>query len=124
MFLCMAPLLSYLHLCYLASRGTGAVHVTDENTGFQIRTDVAEGLADKGLIDMADIRVLHQQDDPDFPFLHSTRLAAPEWPLAGLRTTHRVRKPISGWCMNTPTHPHKPQAFMPRPPQYPRCRTV
>eukprot|EP00873_Tetraselmis_striata_P018919 jgi/Tetstr1/439183/TSEL_027628.t1 len=55
-----------------------------------IRTDVAEGLADKGLIDMADIRVLHQQDDPDFPFLHSTRLAAPEWPLAVSPLPHRM----------------------------------
>eukprot|EP00873_Tetraselmis_striata_P015852 jgi/Tetstr1/436116/TSEL_024963.t1 len=49
-----------------------------------VRTDLAEGMADQGLINMTDIRVINQQDDPEFPFPYSTSLAAPEWPLAAL----------------------------------------
>ena len=46
-----------------------------------VRTDVLERMAEEGLIELKDFRVLNPQTTPGFPFLHSTRLY-PEWPLA------------------------------------------
>lgn len=51
-----------------------------------VRSDVLEGMAGQGLIDLADLRVLNQQTTDDFPFLHSTRLY-PEWAFAKVRST-------------------------------------
>ena len=39
-----------------------------------VRTDILEGMAAQGVIDLADFRVLNQRQDDDFPFRHSTRL--------------------------------------------------
>eukprot|EP00873_Tetraselmis_striata_P034143 jgi/Tetstr1/454407/TSEL_041308.t1 len=49
-----------------------------------VRTDMAEGMDANGEIDIANIKVIHVQEDPEFPFPYSTSLAAPEWPLAHL----------------------------------------
>lgn len=46
-----------------------------------VRTDMLEGLARKGRVDMRYIRILNNKDDPSFPFFLSTDLY-PEWPFA------------------------------------------
>ncbi len=46
-----------------------------------VRSDVLERMRDKGVIDIADFKVLNRQSVPGFPFLLSTRVY-PEWPLA------------------------------------------
>jgi len=51
-----------------------------------VRTDILEGLAGQGLIELAEFRILNQQASDDFPFLHSTRLY-PEWAFAKGRHT-------------------------------------
>ena len=51
-----------------------------------VRTDILEGLAGQGLIELADFRILNRQVSDDFPFLHSTRLY-PEWAFAKARGT-------------------------------------
>lgn len=51
-----------------------------------VRTDVLEGMAEQGRIDLAKIRVLNQQPGDEFPFMRSTRLY-PEWAFAKVRTT-------------------------------------
>jgi two-component system sensor histidine kinase TtrS len=51
-----------------------------------VRTDILEGLAARGRIDLSDLRILNPQTDDDFPFLHSTRLY-PEWAFAKARPT-------------------------------------
>jgi two-component system sensor histidine kinase TtrS len=51
-----------------------------------VRTDVLEGLAGQGLIELADFRILNRQASDEFPFLHSTRLY-PEWAFAKTRGT-------------------------------------
>lgn len=51
-----------------------------------VRTDILEGMAAQGLIDLADFRILNLQQDAAFPFRHSTRLY-PEWPFAKARNT-------------------------------------
>lgn len=56
----------------------------------QVRTELAEGMADQGLINITDIRIINLKDDPSFPFPYSTTLAAPEWPIASLRHTPSV----------------------------------
>lgn len=61
-----------------------------------VRTGVLEDMAQKGAIDLADIRVIEtpgiydkRVHDYAFPFLRSTRLY-PEWPFAKLRHTNDV----------------------------------
>lgn len=49
-----------------------------------VRTDLAEAMDLNGEIDIDKIKVIHLQDDPNFPFPYSSSLAAPEWPLASL----------------------------------------
>lgn len=51
-----------------------------------VRTDVLEGMANQGVIRLADFRVLNEQQDASFPFRHSTRLY-PEWAFAKSRKT-------------------------------------
>lgn len=51
-----------------------------------VRTDVLEGMAGQGLIDLQEFRVLNQRTDENFPFRHSTRLY-PEWAFAKARNT-------------------------------------
>ena len=46
-----------------------------------VRTDILEGLAGQGFIDLADFHILNQRSGGDFPFLRSTRLY-PEWAFA------------------------------------------
>ncbi len=51
-----------------------------------VRTDTLERMAATGAIDLADVKVLHREDHPGFPFLCSTPLY-PEWPLAKVKDT-------------------------------------
>jgi two-component system sensor histidine kinase TtrS len=51
-----------------------------------VRTDILEGLAGQGLIQLADFRILNLQAGDEFPFLRSTRLY-PEWAFAKGRST-------------------------------------
>jgi two-component system sensor histidine kinase TtrS len=51
-----------------------------------VRSDVLEGMAGQGVIELADFRVLSPQTADGFPFLHSTRLY-PEWAFARARST-------------------------------------
>lgn len=51
-----------------------------------VRSDVLEGMAGQGVIELADFRLLNPQTADDFPFLHSTRLY-PEWAFAKVRKT-------------------------------------
>lgn len=51
-----------------------------------VRTDVLEGMASQGLVELAGIKVLNPRTGDDFPFLHSTRLY-PEWAFAKARHT-------------------------------------
>lgn len=49
-----------------------------------VRTDIIERMAERGLINPKDIKVINEQKLEGFPFLLSTRLY-PEWPFAKLR---------------------------------------
>lgn len=51
-----------------------------------VRTDILEGMANKGVIDLDAFRILNLQQSDDFPFRHSTRLY-PEWAFAKARNT-------------------------------------
>lgn len=52
-----------------------------------VRTGLLEDMAAGGKIKLADFRLLNEQkEDPDFPYLYSTRLY-PEWPMAALKRT-------------------------------------
>lgn len=57
---------------------------------------MAEGMDANGEIDIANIKVIHVQEDPEFPFPYSTSLAAPEWPLAHLPHVPTVSSSVSG----------------------------
>ncbi len=59
------------------------VVLNGEVDGGTIRTDILEGLADEGKINLEDFKIINQQQDPtgEFPFLHSTPLY-PDWPFA------------------------------------------
>ena len=54
-----------------------------------VRTDILEGLAGQGAIELTDYRILNRQAGDEFPFLLSTRLY-PEWAFAKLRSTPDV----------------------------------
>ncbi len=56
-----------------------------------VRTTQLERMAAEGLIDLQDIRLLHDQSQkyPDYPYLVSTRLY-PEWPFAVLEGTNKA----------------------------------
>eukprot|EP00238_Polyblepharides_amylifera_P001073 CAMPEP_0196572604 /NCGR_PEP_ID=MMETSP1081-20130531/2618_1 /TAXON_ID=36882 /ORGANISM="Pyramimonas amylifera, Strain CCMP720" /LENGTH=1072 /DNA_ID=CAMNT_0041889967 /DNA_START=195 /DNA_END=3410 /DNA_ORIENTATION=- len=52
-----------------------------------VRTDLVEGMAADGEIDISDVRFLEDESDrihPGFPFPFTTTTAAPEWPLGAL----------------------------------------
>ena len=49
-----------------------------------VRSGVLEALAREGKLDMARVKIIHQQTLPTFPFASSTRLY-PEWPVAVTR---------------------------------------
>lgn len=70
-----------------------------------VRSDTIERMADEGKINMADLRIINQQDD-DFPFVHSTQLY-PEWPLAATRTADPAftEKLAAALIALTPDHP-------------------
>ena len=51
-----------------------------------VRTDILEGLAGQGTIELTDFRILNRQTGDEFPFLRSTRLY-PEWAFAKVRST-------------------------------------
>lgn len=50
-----------------------------------VRTDILESMADNGIINLKDFKVINAQPmTPDFPFSRSTQLY-PEWPLSALK---------------------------------------
>lgn len=49
-----------------------------------VRTETLERMAEEGVIDLADLFILHERRDDSFPLLHSTDLY-PEWPLARVK---------------------------------------
>lgn len=53
-----------------------------------VRTDMLERLADKGKIDLRQIRILNMQTDNTFPFFRSSPLY-PEWPFAVMPHTDK-----------------------------------
>lgn len=51
-----------------------------------VRTDILERMALSGDIDLERFRIINPQTNPDFPFVHSTRLY-PEWPFSKVAHT-------------------------------------
>jgi len=51
-----------------------------------VRTNILETMAQEGTIRLEDFRVIAPQHNPQFPFVHSTRLY-PEWPFATTKNT-------------------------------------
>ena len=51
-----------------------------------VRTDILERMALAGEIELSDFRIINPQRDPEFPFVHSTRLY-PEWPFSKVAHT-------------------------------------
>ncbi len=62
-----------------------AVLAGDVDAG-TVRTDILERMSLAGTIDLARIRVMHQKENSEFPFVHSTPLY-PEWPFSKLQHT-------------------------------------
>lgn len=56
-----------------------AVLSSEADVGF-VRTNVLEDMVHEGKLNISDIKIINEQKDLNFPFLHSTRLY-PEWPL-------------------------------------------
>lgn len=56
-----------------------AVLSSEADVGF-VRTNVLEDMVHEGKLNISDIKIINEQKNPNFPFLHSTRLY-PEWPL-------------------------------------------
>ncbi len=56
-----------------------AVLSSEADVGF-VRTNVLEDMVHEGKLNVSDIKIINEQKNPNFPFLHSTRLY-PEWPL-------------------------------------------
>ncbi len=59
-----------------------AVLAGHADAGF-VRSGVLEGMVREGKLDLGRIRIIHQQNPPDFPFITSTHLQ-PEWPVVVL----------------------------------------
>lgn len=73
-----------------------------------VRTDILEHLAEAGLINFADFRILNPQPQSDFPFVLSTRLY-PEWPFAKVNgTPEALAKKVAVSLLNMP--PDSPAA--------------
>ncbi len=51
-----------------------------------VRTDILERMALAGEIELSDFRIINPQSNPEFPFVHSTRLY-PEWPFSKVAHT-------------------------------------
>ena len=51
-----------------------------------VRTNILERMAQDGVIDIDDFRVIGRHEDSGFPLVHSTRLY-PEWPFSKVRHT-------------------------------------
>ncbi|MEN8178433.1 MAG: PhnD/SsuA/transferrin family substrate-binding protein [Pseudomonadota bacterium] len=51
-----------------------------------VRTDILERMSLAGEIDLSEFRIINPQTDPEFPFVHSTRLY-PEWPFSKVAHT-------------------------------------
>ena len=49
------------------------------DVGF-VRTNVLEDMVHEGKLNLSDIKIINERKDPNFPFVHSTKLY-PEWPL-------------------------------------------
>ncbi|MBV5305761.1 MAG: PhnD/SsuA/transferrin family substrate-binding protein [Desulfobulbaceae bacterium] len=61
-----------------------------------VRTDTLERMAEEGVIQLDQIKILNPQAKGDFPFLLSTELY-PEWPMAALKTTpDRLSRLVAG----------------------------
>jgi len=61
-----------------------------------VRTDTLERMAEEGVIQLDQIKILNPQAKGDFPFLLSTELY-PEWPMAALTTTpDRLSRLVAG----------------------------
>ena len=71
-----------------------------------VRTDTLERMADAGLIDLTQIRVLNAMQEVEFPYLLSTRLY-PEWPIAALKhVPNELVKSVSRALLSMPPeHP-------------------
>lgn len=60
-----------------------------------VRAATLERMATEGLININQLKIINQQTNKNFPFLHSTKLY-PEWPIAKLRNTSvTVAKAVS-----------------------------
>lgn len=67
-----------------------------------VRTDILEGLTQKGLIERSTFKVLGQRNASDFPLLHSTSLY-PEWPFSTLQQTdNRLAQQVAIALMQMP----------------------
>jgi len=51
-----------------------------------VRTDILEHMANEGLINLNEFRIINKHSDAEFPRLHSTRLY-PEWPFSKVKHT-------------------------------------
>jgi putative nucleotidyltransferase with HDIG domain len=64
-----------------------------------VRTDTLEQMAEKGSIQLKQIKIIQQQQINEFPFLLSTALY-PEWPMAAIKTTpDRLSRLVAGALM-------------------------
>ncbi|MCX8016870.1 MAG: PhnD/SsuA/transferrin family substrate-binding protein, partial [Rhodocyclaceae bacterium] len=71
-----------------------AVLAGQVDVGF-VRTGVIERLAKEGRLDPGQLRIIHRQDLPSYPFVTSTRLF-PEWPFVSLpRVDARLARRIA-----------------------------
>ena len=67
-----------------------------------IRTDMLEGAAQRGEINLEDFKVINPVETPGFPFLHSTPLY-PEWPFAAARgNSLELEEDIAKALLNMP----------------------
>ncbi|MDH5182239.1 MAG: PhnD/SsuA/transferrin family substrate-binding protein, partial [Gammaproteobacteria bacterium] len=65
-----------------------------------VRTDTLERLAREGIIKLSDFKILNPQENPGFPFAHSTPLY-PEWPFVKLaHTPEQLAKRVTVALLN------------------------
>lgn len=71
-----------------------------------VRTGILEGMAMAGRLDLKQIKIINEQKDHGFPFLHSTRLY-PEWSFSKLRQTDdRLAEQVAVALLSMPArHP-------------------
>ncbi len=70
-----------------------------------VRTSILESLAQNGRIQLSDFKILNQQQNAHFPFIHSTQLY-PEWPLSKMKaTSNDLAKKVALTLLNlSPNH--------------------